>query len=149
MVMPGSHKGPTHDHHADGYFCGAIDPETCPLDFTKAVPLTGHAGSCSFHHVRLVHGSAQNTSRLPRQLLLYELAAVDAFPLLTGVGNLEEFDSRILCGEKTIVPRIVAAPVRLPLPPARGQGSIYENQTGSRKRYFAFDPAAEALAPVK
>jgi ectoine hydroxylase-related dioxygenase (phytanoyl-CoA dioxygenase family) len=149
MVMPGSHKGPTWDHHADGYFCGAIDPDACPLDFSKAVPLTGRAGSCSFHHVRLVHGSAQNTSALPRQLLLYEFAANDAFPLLTGVKDLAEFDSRILCGDPTIAPRIVPAPVRLPLPPARGQGSIYENQFGSRKRFFAFDQTVETLAPAE
>jgi ectoine hydroxylase-related dioxygenase (phytanoyl-CoA dioxygenase family) len=156
MVMPGSHKGPVHDHHADGYFCGAIDPEACPLDFTRAVPLTGKAGSCSFHHVRLVHGSAQNTSKLPRQLLLYEFAATDAWPLMMGAGNLAEFDSRIVRGDKTIEPRLTAVPVRMPLPPARGQGSIYENQTGFRKRYFAFDPviepaveSAKVLAPAK
>ena len=151
MVMPGSHKGPTWDHHADGYFCGAIDPTPCPLDFGAAVPLTGRAGTCSFHHVRLVHGSAQNTSKLPRQLLLYELAAADAWPLVTGVDNLAEFDAKLLCGRSSIEPRVVAAPVRMPLPPARGQGSIYENQTGSRARYFAFDPAAEpkALEPAK
>jgi len=143
MVMPGSHKGPVYDHHADGYFCGAMDPETCPLDFTQAVPLTGRAGTCSFHHVRMVHGSAQNTSRLPRQLLLYELAAADAWPLVTGVGNLAEFDSKLLCGASSIEPRVTAVPVRMPLPPARGQGSIYENQTGSRKRYFDFDTKAE------
>ena len=153
MVMPGSHKGPTYDHHADGYFCGAIDPDNCPLDFATAVPLTGKAGTCSFHHVRMVHGSAQNTSSRPRQLLLYEFAANDAFPLLSGVKDLAEFDAKILCGPKTVEPRIVAAPVRLPLPPAHGQGSIYENQFGSRRRYFAFDtaaePAAKALAPAK
>jgi phytanoyl-CoA hydroxylase len=143
MVMPGSHKGPVYDHHADGYFCGAIDPAACPLDFAKAVPLTGNAGTCSFHHVRLVHGSAQNSSQLPRQLLLYEFGAVDAWPLMMGAGNLAEFDGRIVCGGKTIEPRLTAVPVRMPLPPARGQGSIYENQTGSRKRYFAFDPVAE------
>ena len=27
MVVPGSHKGPVWDHHADGYFCGAMDPD--------------------------------------------------------------------------------------------------------------------------
>ncbi|MEJ0071941.1 MAG: phytanoyl-CoA dioxygenase family protein [Pseudomonadota bacterium] len=144
MVMPGSHKGPTYDHHADGYFCGAMDPETCPLDFTQAVPLTGRAGTCSFHHVRMVHGSAQNTSRLPRQLLLYELAAADAWPLVTGVTDLAAFDDKLLCGTSSIEPRVTAVPVRMPLPPARGQGSIYENQTGSRKRYFDFDSAVEA-----
>jgi hypothetical protein len=154
MVMPGSHKGPTWDHHANGYFCGAIDPDACPLDFATAVPLTGRAGACSFHHVRLVHGSAQNTSTLPRQLLLYEFAAADAWPLVTGVKDLAEFDSRMLCGTKSIEPRIVAAPVRMPLPPALGQGSIYENQFGSRRRYFAFDqevdaPAIDALEPAE
>src|SRR5579871_4831025 len=149
MVMPGSHKGPTWDHHADGYFCGAIDPDACPLDFSKAVPLTGTAGSCSFHHVRLVHGSAQNTSTMPRQLLLYELAAADAWPLVTGIKDLAEFDSRMLCGTPSIEPRIVAAPVRMPLPPALGQGSIYENQFGSRRRYFAFDQKVDALEPAE
>jgi ectoine hydroxylase-related dioxygenase (phytanoyl-CoA dioxygenase family) len=143
MVMPGSHKGPTYDHHADGYFCGAIDPENCPVDFSKAVPLTGTAGTCSFHHVRMVHGSAQNTSQRPRQLLLYEFAAADAWPLVNSVGNLEDFDSKLLCGERSVEPRIVPAPVRMPLPPAKGQGSIYENQFGSKKRYFAFDQIAE------
>jgi ectoine hydroxylase-related dioxygenase (phytanoyl-CoA dioxygenase family) len=152
MVMKGSHEGPVHDHHADGYFCGAIDPAACPLDFTRAVALTGKAGTCSFHHVRLVHGSAQNTSKLPRQLLLYEFGAADAWPLMMGAGNLDEFNSRMVCGAPTIAPRLTAVPVRMPLPPARGQGSIYENQTGFRKRYFAFDPAVEAakeLAPAK
>ncbi len=149
LVMPGSHKGPTWDHHADGVFCGAIDPAACPLDFSKAVALTGRAGACSFHHVRLVHGSAQNTSRAPRNLLLYEFAANDAFPLVTGVKDLAAFDSLILCGEPTVTPRIVSAPVRFPLPPARAQGSIYENQTGSRTRYFAFDPAAGERVPAE
>ena len=39
MVLPGSHLGPTYDHHADGRFCGAMDPAACDLDFGKAVPL--------------------------------------------------------------------------------------------------------------
>src|SRR6185437_16323891 len=62
MVLPGTHKGPIYSHHAEGRFCGAMDPDAVPLDFSKAVTLTGKAGSASFHHVRLVHGSAQNTS---------------------------------------------------------------------------------------
>ena len=39
-----------------------MDPTRKEVDFGIAVPLTGHAGSMSFHHVRLVHGSAQNVS---------------------------------------------------------------------------------------
>ncbi len=136
-VIPGTHTGPTFDHHGpDGYFCGAMDPETCGLDFSKAVACEGPAGSCSFHHVRLVHGSAQNTSNRSRGLLLYEAGAADAFPLM-GVGNYDDFKSRLLCGEETIVPRYRHAPARMPLPPAKNQGSIYENQTAG-KRYFGF-----------
>src|SRR6185369_5519377 len=45
MVLPGSHLGPTYDHHADGRFCGAMDPASCGVDLSKAVPLMGPAGS--------------------------------------------------------------------------------------------------------
>ena len=136
MVVPGSHRGPIFDHHVDGYFCGAVDPDTVKDEIARAVPLTGRAGSMSFHHVRLLHGSAQNVSKLPRALLLYEYAAADAWPLM-GVKDLEEFDGRLVSGAPSIEPRVVPVPVRMPLPPARNQGSIYENQTAARSRYFA------------
>ena len=135
MVMPGTHKGPVFDHHVDGYFAGAIDPDATDLDYTKAVSLTAPAGSMSFHHVRLVHGSAQNTSERSRQLLLYEYAAADAWPLM-GVSDFANFNERVVSGEPTIVPRVVAAPIRMPLPPSPHPGSIYENQTGARNKYF-------------
>src|SRR5216684_4503795 len=140
LVLPGSHRGPTFNHHtrghhAGGYFCGAIDPAAIRDEIARAVPLTGRAGSMSFHHVRLVHGSAQNVSSLPRTLLLYEYGAADAWPLL-GVKDLAEFDGRLITGEPTIEPRVVPAPVRLPLPPALHQGSIYENQSDTGRRYF-------------
>jgi len=135
MVMPGTHRGPTWDHHVDGAFAGAVDPDACGLDFTKAVALTAPAGSISIHHVRMMHGSAQNTSERPRQLLLYEYAAADAWPLM-GVSDLKNFRERQISGPESIVPRIVAAPVRMPLPPAPHQGSIYENQTSVKNRYF-------------
>ena len=87
MVLPGTHHGPTCDHHADGRFCGAMNPADCDLDFAKAVPLMGPAGSMTIHHVRLVHGSALNRSNRQRRLLLHEYTAADAWPLL-GVGEL-------------------------------------------------------------
>src|SRR5882762_595169 len=66
LVLPGTHKGPTYNHHGDdGYFCGAIDPASTGIDFSQARPVIGPAGSVSFHHVRLIHGSAQNTSNRP------------------------------------------------------------------------------------
>jgi len=135
-IVPGTHTGPTYDHHgADGRFCGAMDFAASGLRFADAVPCVGPAGSCSFHHVRMVHGSAQNRSNRARGLLLYEAAAADAFPLL-GVPDYDDFKRRLLCGKDTLVPRIVDCPVRMPLPPALNQGSIYENQTASSKRFF-------------
>jgi ectoine hydroxylase-related dioxygenase (phytanoyl-CoA dioxygenase family) len=136
LVVPGSHRGPVRDHHADGYFCGAVDPATIADEIARAVPLTGRAGSMSFHHVRLMHGSAQNVSPLPRALLLYEYAAADAWPLM-GVKDLAEFDGRLIAGSRTIEPRLAPVPVRMPLPPALHQGSIYENQSDASRRYFA------------
>ncbi|HZP88269.1 MAG TPA: phytanoyl-CoA dioxygenase family protein [Burkholderiales bacterium] len=135
LVLPGTHRGPVYDHHVDGRFCGAMDPLACGLDFSKAVACPGKAGSCSFHHVRLVHGSAENTSNRPRPLMLYEVAAADAWPLVNWT-NLDEFNSRMICGEPTIEPRLEKVPVRMPYPPALKQGSIYENQTVIRNRYF-------------
>ena len=52
QVIPGSHKGPTLSHHnADGVFCGAVDPADPDFDLSKAVTLTGRAGSMTVHHV--------------------------------------------------------------------------------------------------
>jgi len=135
LVLPGTHHGPTWDHHADGRFCGAMNPADCDLDFGTAVPLMGPAGSMTIHHARLVHGSALNRSNRQRRLLLHEYTAADAFPLM-GVANFDEFNSRMVVGETTIEPRIRPAPVRLPLPPADHQGSIYENQRATARRFF-------------
>jgi len=136
LVVPGTHKGPVYDHHADGYFVGAMAPEIEGLDYAEAVALTGKAGSMTIHHARLVHGSALNTSSKPRRLLLHEYTAADAWPLM-GVANFEEFNGRIVLGKPTIEPRLARVPVRMPLPPAPFQGSIYENQRAAAKRFFA------------
>jgi ectoine hydroxylase-related dioxygenase (phytanoyl-CoA dioxygenase family) len=136
LVLRGSHKGPVvHDHNTEGRFCGAIDPEQVPLDYEDRIACVGKAGTISIHQTFAVHGSAANTSKFPRPFLLYELMDADAWPLM-GVTDLAEFDSRMVCGEKTYVPRMEALPVRLPLPEANNVGSIYENQASIRKRYF-------------
>ena len=142
LVTPGSHKGPVWSHHGeDGRFCGSIDPADIEDEIARAVPLTGRAGSMSFHHVRMLHGSAQNTSNRRRNLLLYEVCAADAWPLL-GVKDFDEFNSRLLTGSPTAEPRLTGVPVRLPLPPAARQGSIYENQLSSERSYFRKKTAA-------
>ncbi|MGH7068522.1 MAG: phytanoyl-CoA dioxygenase family protein [Acetobacteraceae bacterium] len=136
LVTPGSHNGKIWNHHSeDGRFCGCINPDEIADEIAHAVPMTGRAGDMSFHHVRALHGSALNTSDRPRKLLLYEVAAADAWPLLHFT-TLAEFDSRMLAGQPTLTPRLAPVPVRVPLPPALHQGSIYENQLGAGRSYF-------------
>jgi phytanoyl-CoA hydroxylase len=136
MIMPGSHKGPVYDHHANGRFCGAMDPEACGVDFSKAVPLTGPAGSITVHHVRAIHGSAPNTSNRDRRLLLFQFRAADAWPLMHRPAKWEDWEALMVAGASTLEPRLTAVPVRLPLPPAEKEGSIYENQKSLGRRYF-------------
>src|SRR5687768_5106251 len=137
LVVRGSHKDRVvHDHNAEGRFCGAIDPERTPLNYEDRVACVGKAGTITIHNTFAVHGSAPNTSRQPRPFLLYEFMSADAWPLM-GVKDIDEFDSRMICGEKTYCPRLEAVPVRLPLPEADNVGSIYENQIHLKKRYFA------------
>jgi len=137
MVVPGSHQGPILDHHQDGYFIGAISPERDHIDLASAVPLAMKAGSLSIHHARTLHGSALNRSGRSRRLLLYQYAAVDAWPL-GGVGNWDAFNANILCGSPTFDFRLTALTVRTRLPAgARRGGGIYELQKPLREKLFA------------
>lgn len=139
MVFPGTHRGPVFDHHADGVFCGAMDLAAAGLDPRDAVALTGPAGTLTFHHARIVHGSALNRSDRDRRLLFYEMMAADAWPLmgiLPAFTRLEEIEERIVCGRQTLAPRLAPVPVRIPLPMPATQGSIYEVQKALRVRAF-------------
>lgn len=138
MFLPRSHTGPIYDHHSNGAFCGAIDVGSADLDVSEAIEVHAKAGSMTVHHARLVHGSALNTSGRQRRILLYEYAAADAWPLagIENLSNMEEFNSRIVYGKPTLQPRLEDVPVRMPLPIAKFQGSIYENQRTLESRYF-------------
>jgi phytanoyl-CoA hydroxylase len=136
LVAPGTHAGEVWNHHGDdGCFAGLIDPDTITAEIERAIPCMGRAGSMSFHHVRALHGSAMNTSDRSRNLLLYEVAASDAWPLM-GVKDFAEFNGRLLSGDPVVTPRMTNVPVRIPLPPATRQGSIYETQSAAKKSYF-------------
>jgi phytanoyl-CoA hydroxylase len=146
LVVPGSHRGPIYDHHVDGFFAGAMDPTTCEgLDLSRSVALTAPAGSMTIHHVRTVHGSRTNHSDRPRRLLLFGYAAADAWPLVASVqGAFDVYEEQMLRGHSTLEPRLAPVPVRLPLPPARHQGSIFENQRLARGRSFQDRPRVAA-----
>jgi Phytanoyl-CoA dioxygenase (PhyH) len=140
-------KGPIHDHHGpDGRFCGAIDPENCHIDLSRAVPCLGEAGSITIHHVRAVHGSANNFSGRSCRFLLFQYRAADAWPLLGPKEGIEKFNEQRIVGEPSLAPRLVPLPVRMPLPPAEHQGSIYENQRAAGRRYFVTSDEAPRIA---
>ena len=139
MVYPGSHKGPVYDHHVDGVFAGAMLPHENGLNPANAVKLMGPAGSVSIHHGRIVHGSALNTSDRARRILFFEMMAADAFPIMgsmTRWEGIEDYDTRMLCGQSTINPRLKDIPVRIPQPQPNVAISIYEIQKGLKKRAF-------------
>ena len=139
MVMPGSHRGPVFDHHHGGVFCGALDAENSGLDFSTAVALTAPAGSVSLHHVRMVHGSGVNRAGRARRLLLYELAAADAWPIAGAAGSAQEAEGHealMVAGKSCLQPRLESVPVRMPLPKPEDMSSIYQVQRGIGERFF-------------
>lgn len=148
QVIPGSHKGPVLSHHnKDGVFCGAVDPDDPDFHQEKAVTLTGKAGSMTVHHVRTLHGSAPNQSDRLRMILFYECLAADAWPLMGGASYMQrlpqreqwaDLRERVIIGEPLVTPRMEAAPVRLPLPPAPDGGSLFKTQkSGGARSAFA------------
>jgi ectoine hydroxylase-related dioxygenase (phytanoyl-CoA dioxygenase family) len=140
LVLPGSHRGPIYNHHHQGYFTGAVNLETDRPDLSAAVPLTGKAGSMTVHHVRALHGSALNVSERPRRILFYEIAAADAWPLFSDLRNYrdyEHFTERMIVGTPTLEPRVVPAPIRMPIPIRRQPESIYDLQSDAQRRTFS------------
>lgn len=143
LVIPGSHRGPVLEHMNDGVFSGAIDPQDPAFDVSKAVALTGKAGSMSVHHVRTLHGSAPNLSDRARLLLLYECGAADAWPIagsassFTGMSQAafwQTINERMICGEQSMQPRLADVPIRMPLPPPPDSSSIFTMQQSSGAR---------------
>ena len=134
LVIPGSHKGPILTHLQNGRFAGAVTEEVTDAD--RAVPIELKAGGISIHHVRTLHASAKNVSSRPRRLLLYQYCAADAWSL-QGYGSWQDYLDTMVCGEPTNRPRMVDAPIEMPLPEAERGGSIYENQSILEKPVFA------------
>ncbi|PKU22455.1 phytanoyl-CoA dioxygenase family protein [Telmatospirillum siberiense] len=134
-VLAGSHGGPLLDHHdEEQYFVGAVAPDTPGLDFSKAAPLAGPAGTVAFHHPLAIHGSGANRSGASRRILFLEYAATDAWPLFYHV-DWDDYNRRIVSGPQTSFVRFEPTVVKLPFP-ARTTGSIYKTQSTLEKRYF-------------
>ncbi|MEA2169602.1 MAG: hypothetical protein QOF76_2902 [Solirubrobacteraceae bacterium] len=136
LVIPGSHKGAVLDHHQDGYFVGAVDVKALGIDVAQATPVEMKAGSIEIHHVRMLHGSAPNTSPNPRRLLLFDMAAADAFPIGLSIGDLHAYNALVVRGTPQQPRTADQPPVRLPFPVRKG-GTIYEVQKQLRESAFA------------
>lgn len=131
IMIPGSHKEKIYDHHQDGRFVGAVTEKV--ETSSEAVPVEVGAGGITIHHVRTLHASAPNHSNKPRRLLLFQYCAVDAWPLIK-LPEWTAFNADILRGVPTNHPRLEPVPVKIPLPPAERDGSIYESQTLLKKK---------------
>ncbi len=143
MVLPGSHRGPTFDHH------GVRRPL---LRRHGAGARRARLPACQGPD-RARQGPARSTTcarctarrRTPRRIRATCCSTSLRRPMPsrcsaspTGTSSTH----RLLVGEPTVVPRTVDCPIRMPLPPAANQGSIYENQTALQRRYFEPAPVA-------
>jgi ectoine hydroxylase-related dioxygenase (phytanoyl-CoA dioxygenase family) len=141
MVQPRTHTGPLLSHHANGVFAGAIDPDDPLFDPASCVTLTGKAGDMTVHHARTLHGSAPNRSQDMRQILFFECAAADAWPLLGSSSYFhalgqrlfwDDLQDRMITGVPCLTPRLEPVPVTMPVPPAPDTSSIFKIQTSGQ-----------------
>ena len=142
MVIPGSYRGPTYDHHGpDGRFCGAMDPNDPDVDYAKALPCLGNAGSITIHHVlraAITASADQLLQARSRRFLPRQHRAADAWPLL-GLKERDRDVQRAASGraaESRAASRTGAGADASCRRPAH-QGSIYENQRTAGRRFFA------------
>jgi len=92
-----------------------------------------------------------NTSDTDRRMLLIEIAAADAWPLLPPTQDVGEIQETMLMGDwrMCLVPRMEACPVALPLP-RNTAGSIYATQSLLKNKAFGEEGAeVEATTPAK
>ena len=140
LVVPGSHKGPIHNHYQEDVFVGAVTDSDFEPESIAAIEL--EAGDISLHHGRTLHASATNTAPdKQRRLYLLQYCAADAWRLDQADAQEEgpevDCDEHVLRGEPA-QPRFVETPP-VPKPdtirPGLG-GSIYETQTQLERRFF-------------
>ena len=129
-VIPGSHRidPMLSQYGSDGRWTGCLsEADVAQLDVSKAVYLTGPAGSLTLHNCRSVHGSPRNDSDLGRPLLLYTLTSADAFPYT--VNPLRpKHGEMILRGKRAEFAHHDPRPCLIPPDWSGGYGSIFSLQ---------------------
>ncbi len=102
MIVPGSHRGPIHDHHRRRHLLRRDGPGQSRRRLRRRGPAHWQGWlSITVHHVRAVHGSAPNVSDKDRRLLLFQFRTADAWPLLGFAAGIEKYKELMVCGAST------------------------------------------------
>ena len=115
MVVPGSHRGEKLTLYRDERYVGEIGPERHAEIERKAVPVTAKAGSVCLQHTWMIHGSGGNRTDQPRNLLICDYTAADAFPL-TPPAVPSSMTGMIVRGKATRFARLREQVIELPAP---------------------------------
>ena len=129
VVLPGSHKGPLFDQYNDaGQWTGCLSAsDASTLDTSKAVELTGAAGSLTIHNCRMLHSSMPNRSPIGRPLLLNAYSSADAMPY-TPVPTPSEYYQYIVRGKAARWAHHDGRPCQIPPDWSGGYTSIFALQ---------------------
>ena len=129
QVLPGSHKNKIFNHHNNQKeFIGKISQK---INLKSKKSLIGLAGTVTFHHVRMVHGSGLNLTNNKRPLILFGYNNTDAWPLTIDASvnpneDFKKYNDSIIDGKIQLTPRFEKIPIKIPLP--KKSVSIYQLQ---------------------
>lgn len=129
-VLPRSHQIEPllSQYNEKGEWTGCLgDADLKKLDLSKAVYLTGPAGSITIHNCRTIHGSPRNMSDLGRPLLLFTLTSADAFPYTVNPIK-PEHDQTLIRGKRAAWAHHDPRPCLLPPDWSGGYSSIFALQ---------------------
>lgn len=132
QVIPGVHHGDLMDHSKEGIFVGRITEPIPRADLPAPVACEAPAGSMILMHYMTPHRSLPNRSERPRQTLIYEYRAADAYPIYLGDRSVaNERWARQVRGKRSPVARFSRTSVPIPYF-AKDFRSLYDLQ--------AYDP---------
>ena len=132
MVVPGSHRGPFHDHYdEDDNWLGFIpDGRLTAAGLENAVELTGPAGTVTVHDCGTLHASKANLSDRSRPVLIVTYCACDAMAY-TPVAYPTTNYKTVVRGKEAKYPRHEVFQIRMPPDWSDGYTSIFEHQEES------------------
>jgi len=128
-ILPGAHHEALMNHSIDGFFQGRV---TDPVEESKAVSISGTAGTAIFMHGLAPHASAPNTSTRNRRTLILSYRAADAYPIYNGpMTQKHDLHARLVRGARPAMARFNLT--GFPIPRYKDEvASLYDLQQRSR-----------------